>query len=156
MWRGPRGGPAARGAKCRAAVRKAESEGGPGLPALRIGAAGWGCGCGGSIFQVWVRSSREDRRVVLFILWEAGFHRSLYPSDGGGSADDPSPSPLPPQSRPARSGRAPGPRLPPGLPGTPGEEAGPPPSSRRRDSYRLLHRELAAVVVVSITNGCGR
>lgn len=69
---------------------------------------------------------------------------------------DPSPSPLPRQSRPARSGRTLGPRLPPGLPGTPGEEAGPPPSSRHRDSYRLLHRELAAVVVVSITNGCGR
>lgn len=68
----------------------------------------------------------------------------------------PSPSPLPRQSGPARSGRAPGPRLPPGLPGTPGEEAGPPPRSRCRDSYRLLHRELAAVVVVSITNGCGR
>lgn len=96
MWRGPRGGPAARGAKYRAAVRKAESEGGPGLPALRIGAAGWGCGCGGSIFQVWVRSSREDRRVVLFILWEAGFHRSLYPSDGGGSEDGPLPQPAAP------------------------------------------------------------
>ncbi|MEJ1272939.1 hypothetical protein NN561_003798 [Cricetulus griseus] len=64
------------------------------------------------------------------------------------------PLPQPRQSGPARSGWAPGPRLLPGRPGTPGEEAGPPPRSRSRDSYRLLHRELAAAAVVSITNGC--
>lgn len=92
--------------------------------------------------------------MVLFILREASFHRSLHLPDGGG-ATDPSPSPQPRQSGPARSGWAPEPRLPPGLPGTPREEAGPLPRSRCGDSYRLLHRELAATVV-SITNGCGR
>lgn len=91
---------------------------------------------------------------MLFILREAGFHRSLYPPDAGGAAD-PSPSPQPRQSGPARGGQAPGPRLPPGLPGTPREEAGLPACSRSGDSYRLLHRELAAAVV-SLTNGCGR
>lgn len=50
---GPHDGPAARGAKCRAATRKVEGERGPGLSALRTGAADWGCwlDCGGSIFQ---------------------------------------------------------------------------------------------------------
>lgn len=52
------------------------------------------------------------------------------------------------------AGWAPGLRLPPGLPGITGEEAGPLLCSRSGDSYRLLHRELAATVV-SITNGCG-
>lgn len=51
--RGPHDGPGARGAKCRAATRKVEGERGPGLSALRTGAADWGCwlDCGGSIFQ---------------------------------------------------------------------------------------------------------
>lgn len=155
--RGPHDGPAARGAECRAATRKAEGERCPGLSELRTGAADWGCGLRlrRLHFSVWARSSREDRRMVLSILSEASFHRSLHLPDGGEGATDPSPSPQPRQSGPARSGWAPEPRLPPGLLGTPGEEAEPLPRSRSGDSYRLLHRELAATVV-NITNGCGR
>lgn len=106
---GPHDGPDARGAKYRAAARKAEGERGPGLSALRTWAADWGCGLRlrRLHFPVWARSSREDRRMVLFILREASFHCNLHLPDGGG-ATDPSPSQHPGQSGPARSGWAPG------------------------------------------------
>lgn len=91
---------------------------------------------------------------MLSILREAGFHRSLHLPDVGGATE---PSPVRSPAGLDRRGAAGllDPCRPPGLPGTPGEEAGPLPRSRSGDSYRLLHWELAAGVV-SGTNGCGR